>query len=44
MIGEPEPCPRLMDGVERPKTLAGYGAGRALEDALTESYAVTYPR
>ena len=44
VIGKPEPCPRLMDGVKRPETLAGYRAGRALEEALIESYAVTYPR
>jgi nitroimidazol reductase NimA-like FMN-containing flavoprotein (pyridoxamine 5'-phosphate oxidase superfamily) len=44
VIGEPEPCPRLMEGVERPETLAGYRAGRALEEALIEAYAVTYPR
>jgi len=44
VIGEPEPCPRLMDGVARPETLAGYRPGRALEEALIESYAGTYPR
>ena len=43
VIGEPEPCPQLMDGVGRPKSLAGYSAGRELEAALTEAYAVTYP-
>ncbi len=44
IIGEPEPCPRLMEGVRRPETLAGYRAGRDLEQALIEAYAVTYPR
>lgn len=44
VIGEPEPCPRLVDGVARPETLAGYRAGRALEEALTEAYEATYPR
>ena len=44
VIGEPEPCPRLLDGVTRPATLAGYRPGRTLEDALAEAYAVTYPR
>ena len=44
VIGGPEPCPRLIEGVERPETLAGYRAGRALEEALIESYSVTYPR
>ncbi len=43
VMGEPEPCPRLMDGVTRPDTLAGYRAGRALEQAVREAYAVTYP-
>lgn len=44
VIGEPEPCPRLVEGVARPDTLAGYRAGRALEEALTEAHAMTYPR
>ena len=44
VMGEPEPCPRLMEGVERPATLAGYRADRALEDAVTEAHAATYPR
>lgn len=43
VIGEPEPCPRLMDGVTRPATLAGYRAGRDLQEAVAEAYAVTYP-
>lgn len=44
VMGEPEPCPRLMEGVGRPDTLAGYHAGRDLEQALMEAYAVTYKR
>lgn len=43
VIGAPEPCPRLLDGVERPPTLAGYRADRPLEEALTEAYSVSYP-
>jgi hypothetical protein len=43
VIGEPEPCPRLLAGVPRPATLAGYCAGRSLEDALTEAHAAVYP-
>jgi len=43
VIGAPEPCPRLLDGVARPATLAGYRDGRPLEDALTEAYALSYP-
>ena len=35
VIGAPEPCPRLMPGVERPTTLAGYCADRRLDDALS---------
>ncbi len=44
VMGEPEPCPRLMAGVARPDTLAGYRAGRTLEDAVLEAHAATYPR
>lgn len=43
VLGTPEPCPRLMDGVERPATLAGYREGRPLQDAVTEAYAASYP-
>lgn len=43
VMGEPEPCPRLLDGVERPAELASYRGGRALEEALTETYAMSYP-
>lgn len=42
VLGVPEPCPRLMEGVPRPSTLAGYEAGRPLQDALSEAYATTY--
>jgi hypothetical protein len=42
VIGTPEPCPRLIDGVVRPANLAPYAAGRALEEAARESYAVAY--
>lgn len=44
IIGAPEPCPRLLDGVERPATLAGYREGRALDEALAEAYRISYPR
>jgi nitroimidazol reductase NimA-like FMN-containing flavoprotein (pyridoxamine 5'-phosphate oxidase superfamily) len=44
LIGDPEPCPRLISGVARPQTLAGYREGRALEEALTEAHKVTFPR
>ena len=42
ILGEPEPCPRLMDGIERPANLAGYRPGRPLEEAVAEAYAVAY--
>jgi hypothetical protein len=42
IFGAPEPCPRLMPGVSRPETLAPYRAGRPLEDALSEAYALAY--
>ena len=38
VLGEPEPCARLLDGVARPQALDGYQAGRLLEDALTEAF------
>lgn len=43
VIGTPEPCPRLLPGVERPANLAAYQAGRLLEDAVTKAYALSYP-
>ncbi len=44
VMGEPAPCPRLMEGVARPDTLAGYRVGRTLEEAVLEAHSVTYPR
>ncbi|MFO1170382.1 MAG: pyridoxamine 5'-phosphate oxidase family protein [Hyphomicrobiaceae bacterium] len=44
VIGEPEPCPRLLAGVSRPAELALYRAGRPLEEALAEAYRQTYER
>ncbi len=41
-LGEPEPDARLLDGVERPASLAGWRAGRKLEDVLVESYRETF--
>jgi hypothetical protein len=43
VIGEPEACPRLLAGVERPQSLAHYAPGEALEAALARSYARTFP-
>ncbi|MFT4099609.1 MAG: pyridoxamine 5'-phosphate oxidase family protein [Burkholderiaceae bacterium] len=42
VIGEPQPCPRLLPGVERPAQLAPYRAGRRLDDALAEAHALSY--
>jgi nitroimidazol reductase NimA-like FMN-containing flavoprotein (pyridoxamine 5'-phosphate oxidase superfamily) len=42
VIGAPEQCDRLLPGVTRPATLAGFSAGRLLEHALTEAYAMSY--
>jgi nitroimidazol reductase NimA-like FMN-containing flavoprotein (pyridoxamine 5'-phosphate oxidase superfamily) len=41
-IGLPEPCPRLQPGVERPDNLAGYRAGRPLEEAVAAAHADAY--
>jgi len=43
VLGTPEPCSRLHDGVTRPATLDGYAEGRLLEDVLRETYFVQYP-
>ena len=43
-LGPAEPCPRLMAGVVRGPDLAPYRAGRSLDEALTEAYALAYPR
>jgi len=42
VIGDPEPCPRLLAGVSRPDDLAGYRQGRPLEEAVAEAHAWTY--
>lgn len=43
VLGAPEPCPRLLDGVTRPATLDGYSEGRLLGDALRDAYFAEYP-
>jgi uncharacterized protein len=43
VLGAPEPCPRLLDGVARPQSLRGYSEGRLLEEALRDAYFVEYP-
>jgi len=42
VLGAPEPCPRLLDGVERPASLRGYSEGRLLEDALRDAHFAHY--
>jgi nitroimidazol reductase NimA-like FMN-containing flavoprotein (pyridoxamine 5'-phosphate oxidase superfamily) len=42
VLGAPEPCPRLRDGVERPASLRGYAEGRLLEEALRDAYFLQY--
>ena len=43
VIGAPEPCPRLLDGVKRPQSLRVYSEGRVLDDALREAHLLHYP-
>lgn len=42
VLGAPEPCPRLLDVVERPASLSGYSEGRLLEDALRDAHFTHY--
>ncbi len=42
VIGEPEACPRLMEGVRRGDDLKAYRPGRPLEEALREAHAGAY--
>jgi nitroimidazol reductase NimA-like FMN-containing flavoprotein (pyridoxamine 5'-phosphate oxidase superfamily) len=42
VIGAPEPCPRIMPGVERPTSVEKYREGRLLEEALLEAHRLTY--
>jgi nitroimidazol reductase NimA-like FMN-containing flavoprotein (pyridoxamine 5'-phosphate oxidase superfamily) len=43
VLGAPEPCKRLLEGVKRPQTLNGYSEGRLLQDALLDAYFQEYP-
>jgi nitroimidazol reductase NimA-like FMN-containing flavoprotein (pyridoxamine 5'-phosphate oxidase superfamily) len=38
VIGEIEPCPRLLADVRRPDGLAGFTPGRSLDDVMLENY------
>jgi uncharacterized protein len=42
VLGQPEPCSLLLEGVQRPATLAGYAEGRPLLEALSEAYSSAY--
>jgi nitroimidazol reductase NimA-like FMN-containing flavoprotein (pyridoxamine 5'-phosphate oxidase superfamily) len=42
VLGAPEPCRRLVPGVARPEGIAGYHAGRRLDEAVAEAYATTF--
>jgi nitroimidazol reductase NimA-like FMN-containing flavoprotein (pyridoxamine 5'-phosphate oxidase superfamily) len=42
VIGEAQPCPRLTPGLTRPENLAGYRAGRTLEEAAGDAHALAY--
>jgi len=43
VLGAPQPCARLLPGVDRPGNLAGYREGCGLEDAVTQAYEAAYP-
>ena len=43
VLGAPEPCARLMTGVERPAGISGYREGRKLDDAVSDAYRSTFP-
>ena len=43
VLSTPEPCSRLLSGIERPASLAGYRAERCLEEALLDAYEILYP-
>ena len=42
VIGAPEPCPRLVDGVGFPEGLKGFTAGRRLDEVMVESHRTTF--
>ncbi len=42
VIGAPEPCPRLVDGVAFPEGLKGFTAGRHLDELMVESHRTTF--
>ena len=42
VLGRPEPCPRLKQGVGRPASLSLFAEGRPLDEALREAHAEAY--
>jgi nitroimidazol reductase NimA-like FMN-containing flavoprotein (pyridoxamine 5'-phosphate oxidase superfamily) len=42
ILGEAEECPRQMPGVTRPPGMAGYVAGRRLDEVMLEAYRTLY--
>lgn len=42
VLGDIEPCPRLLPGVPRPEGLAGFTPGRRLDQVMTETAALAY--
>lgn len=42
VLGRPEPCPRLKQGVGRPASLSLFTEGRPLDEALREAHAEAY--
>jgi uncharacterized protein len=43
VLGPPQPCARLLPGVERPNNLVGYRAGRRLDEVLRDAHKASYP-
>jgi hypothetical protein len=43
VLGAPEPCARLVEGVARPEALAGYREGRRLDEAVAQAHKTTFP-
>jgi nitroimidazol reductase NimA-like FMN-containing flavoprotein (pyridoxamine 5'-phosphate oxidase superfamily) len=43
VLGKPEPCARLVEGVARPQGLASYVEGRRLDEAVAEAHRTAFP-
>lgn len=43
VLGQAEPCPRLLPGVAVPPGMQGYKEGRVLDEVLLEAYRTVYP-